>query len=192
MELPFVIPAPLPNNPQGSWFLARSADCERLMIIFTAYGKGAALEEPDEDIPYAANGSTLSLSSAGRVYVFEQDSSWAGPIGEHFWRKVNSLGDNSLFLGLNYPIIDNLMKNRKCQAPDGTLFPFMRKNCVYTAYRWFRGTQRPQIRRYNLQPNEGELVGVISLPKDGWDAVRQAAIWFMPSLDVVGSLLLDS
>jgi hypothetical protein len=65
----------------------------------------------------------------------------------------------------------------------------MRKNCVYTAYRKFLHNQYPKILRCNLQPDEGETVGVISLPKDGWDSVRQAAMWFKPALNIARSVL---
>ena len=35
-------------------------------------------------------------------YVYEQDTSLLGPLGFFSWRRVNSLGSHSLFLGLNY------------------------------------------------------------------------------------------
>ena len=37
-------------------------------------------------------------------YVYEQDTSLLGPSGFFSWRRVNSLGSHSQFLGLNYPI----------------------------------------------------------------------------------------
>ena len=37
-------------------------------------------------------------------YVYEQDTSLLGPLGFFSWKRVNSLGSHSLFLGLNYPI----------------------------------------------------------------------------------------
>ena len=37
-------------------------------------------------------------------YVYEQDTSLLGPLGFFSWRRVNSLGSHSLFLGLNYLI----------------------------------------------------------------------------------------
>ena len=37
-------------------------------------------------------------------YVYEQDTSLLGTLGFFSWRRVNSLGSHSLFLGLNYPI----------------------------------------------------------------------------------------
>ena len=105
-------------------------------------------------------------------------------------RQVRSLGDHSLFLGLNYPIIDNL-RIRGCLTPDGALTPFMRKNCVYKSYRWFCGTQYPYILCYNLQPEVGELVGAIKIPTYVWDSVRQAAMWFKPCLGNIGLFRSD-
>lgn len=71
------------------------------------------------------------------------------------------------------------MKKHGCKTPHGTLFPFMtKKMCVHNI----------QIKHCNLQPTEGKTMAVISLPKDGLNCVRLVAIWFRPSLGVVGSL----
>ncbi|KAK1609790.1 hypothetical protein QYE76_033463 [Lolium multiflorum] len=133
----FVIPPPVVDDQQYAWFLAPTADGKRLMIILTVNNIGIANAEVPHDIPYAANGLQLRQYPPVATYVFEQDPISlfvAARAGDFHWRQVNSLGDHSLFLGLNYPIIANL-KKRESKAPDGTLVPFMRKNCVYTAYR---------------------------------------------------------
>ena len=122
------------------------------------------------------------------TYVFERDPIYTSPPGDLVSTQLNSLGDHSLFLGLNYPIMDNL-KKREANAPDGTLVPFMRKNCAYTAYRRFLCNQYPNILRCNRQPDGGETVGVISLPGDGWASVPQASMWFKPGLDSAHSVL---
>ncbi|KAK1667973.1 hypothetical protein QYE76_056132 [Lolium multiflorum] len=166
----FVIPPPVVDDQQYAWFLAPTADGKRLMIILTVNNIGIANAEVPPDIPYAANGLQLRQYPPVATYVFEQDPISlfvAARAGDFHWRQVNSLGDHSLFLGLNYPIIANL-KKRESKAPDGTLVPFMRKNCVYTAYRKYLHNQYPKILRCNLQPDEGETVGVISLPRDSW------------------------
>ncbi|KAK1632094.1 hypothetical protein QYE76_006409 [Lolium multiflorum] len=188
LMLPFVIPPPVVDDQQYAWFLAPSADGKRLMIILTVNKIGIANAEVPPDIPYAANGLQLRQYPPVATYVFELDPLSTARAGDFLWRQVNSLSDHSLFLGLNYPIIANL-KKRESKAPDGTLVPFMRKNCVYTAYRNIRYNQYPKILRCNLQPDEGETVGVISLPKDGWDSVRQAAMWFKPALNIARSVL---
>jgi hypothetical protein len=141
------------------------------MIIHTVYEIGVADSKDRPDTPCALNGLNLHQYPAGDVYVFEQDPCSDGPVGFVVWKQVNSLGDHSLFLGLNYPITVNL-KICDFQAPNGTLVPFMRKNCMYTSYRWFCKTGSPHIMRFNLQASEDELVGAISLPRDGWNCVR--------------------
>jgi hypothetical protein len=120
------------------------------------YDLGVAHGKDCPDTPYSHNGLNLHQ--------------YHGPTGFVVWKQVNSLGDHSVFLGLNYLITVNL-KICDCQAPDGTLVPFMRKNCVYTSYRRFRKTVSPHIMRFNLQANEDELVGAISLPRDGWNCI---------------------
>jgi hypothetical protein len=44
------------------------------------------------------------------------------------WFIIDSLGENSLFLGLNYPM---MVKGNP--AADGTTLPFMRNNCIFTS-----------------------------------------------------------
>ncbi|KAK1651793.1 hypothetical protein QYE76_069598 [Lolium multiflorum] len=153
LMLPFVIPPPVVDDQQYAWFLAPSADGKRLMIILTVNKIGIANAEVPPDIPYAANGLQLRQYPPVATYVFELDPLSTARAGDFLWRQVNSLSDHSLFLGLNYPIIANL-KKRESKAPDGTLVPFMRKNCVYTAYRNIRYNQYPKILRCNLQPDE--------------------------------------
>ncbi|KAK1680467.1 hypothetical protein QYE76_041315 [Lolium multiflorum] len=155
LMLPFVIPPPVVDDQQYAWFLAPSADGKRLMIILTVNKIGIANAEVPPDIPYAANGLQLRQYPPVATYVFELDPLSTARAGDFLWRQVNSLSDHSLFLGLNYPIIANL-KKRESKAPDGTLVPFMRKNCVYTAYRNIRYNQYPKILRCNLQPDEDD------------------------------------
>ena len=162
--LPSVIPPPVVDDQQYAWFLAPSADGKRLMIILTVNKIGIANAEVPPDIPYAANGLQLRQYPPVATYVFELDPLSTARAGDFLWRQVNSLSDHSLFLGLNYPIIANL-KKRESKAPDGTLVPFMRKNC---AYRRFLCNQHPNILRCNRQPDGGETVGVISLPGGCW------------------------
>ena len=45
------------------------------------------------------------------------------------WFSIDSLGENSLFLGQNYP----MMVKGDPAAVDTTLQPFMRRNCIYTS-----------------------------------------------------------
>jgi hypothetical protein len=119
------------------------------MIIHTVYYIRVSHGKDRPNTPYALNGLNLHQYPAGDVYVFEQEPCPDRPAGFVVWKQVNSLGDHSVFLGLNYPITVNL-KICDYQDPDGTLFPFMRKNCLYTSYRRFRKIVSPRIMRFNL------------------------------------------
>ncbi|KAK1585289.1 hypothetical protein QYE76_018005 [Lolium multiflorum] len=176
----FVIPPPVVDDQQYAWFLAPTADGKRLMIILTVNNIGIANAEVPHDIPYAANGLQLRQYPPVATYVFEQDPISlfvAARAGDFHWRQVNSLGDHSLFLGLNYPIIANL-KKRESKAPDGTLVPFMRKNCVYTAYRKYLHNQYPKILRCNLQPDEGIAMNEVRKKLFTISLSGKAAHWY--------------
>ena len=97
--LPFVITPPLPKIGKHNWFLARSDNGKRLMIIRThepekLYCKNPIVYKHHEIREYPDSG----------CYVYEQDTSLLGPAGFLSWRRVKSLGSYSLFLGLNYPL----------------------------------------------------------------------------------------
>ena len=62
--------------------------------------------------------------------VFEQDPSFSGPSGIFDWRLVSSLGTRSLFVGLNYPINQEITDGKD---HDGSAVSFIRQNYVYTA-----------------------------------------------------------
>ena len=53
-----------------------------------------------------------------------------GPLGFFSWRRVNSLGSHSLFLGINYPINQEITVGKDL---DGREALFAMENCVYTA-----------------------------------------------------------
>ena len=67
------------------------------------------------------------------------------------WFSIDSLGENSLFLGQNYP----MMVKGDPAAVDTMLLPFMRSNCIYTSdiamvpYRGYPN-MRPNIGRFSL------------------------------------------
>ena len=64
---------------------------------------------------------------------------------------IDSLGENSLFLGQNYP----MMVKGNPAAVDTMLLPFMRSNCIYNSdiamvpYRGYHN-MRPDIGRFSL------------------------------------------
>ena len=49
-------------------------------------------------------------------YVYEQYTSLSGHLGFFSWRQVNSLGSHSLFLGLNYPINQEITVGKALMA----------------------------------------------------------------------------
>ena len=60
--------------------------------------------------------------------VFGMDTSVLAPTPSPSYR-IDSLGENSLFLGQNYP----MMVKGDPTAVDTMLLPFMRSNCIYTS-----------------------------------------------------------
>ena len=89
--LPFVITPPLPKTGKHNWFLARSDDKKRLMIIRThepekLYCKNPTVYKHREIREYPDSG----------CYVYEQDTNFLGPLGFFSWRRVNILGSHSV------------------------------------------------------------------------------------------------
>ena len=115
VSLPFLIPEPFKEKRHGScmWFLARSDDDKWLMIVRT----------------YRT--CCFAGYSHSHCKVFEQDPSFSGPSGIFDWRLVSSLGTCSLFVGLNYPINQEITDGKD---HDGSAISFIRQNYVYTAY----------------------------------------------------------
>jgi hypothetical protein len=60
MELRFVSPPPLVVDPSDAWFLCRSADSKRLMIIHTVYDIGVAHGKDRPDTPVLLMGLTYT------------------------------------------------------------------------------------------------------------------------------------
>ena len=119
---PFVITPPLPKTGKHNWFLARSEDDKRLMIIRThepekLYCKNPTVCKHREIREYPDSG----------CYVYEQDISLLGPSGFLSWRRVNSLGSHSLFLRLNYLINQEITVGKNL---DGREALFAMKNYV--------------------------------------------------------------
>ncbi|KQK14997.2 hypothetical protein BRADI_1g20045v3 [Brachypodium distachyon] len=171
--LPFKIPPPLEEQRPGLWFLARSANEQQLMIIRT-YGSPIGGEV---NIPYLCR--TVCEYAGFGCHIFRRDTSSIRP-GISTWSRVHTLSTHSLFIGINYPMNLHI---REPQDPDNNVFPFMRRNCVYTSYHEFRVDRHsPEIRRFSMQQEEGQLAPGISLPGPGW-FTRKAAMWFKPSLD---------
>ena len=85
--------------------------------------------------------STVKYVSIRTVcYVYEQDTSLLGPLRFFSWRRVNNLGSHSLFLGLNYPITQEITVGKDL---DGREALFAMENCVYTASPRSSGADSP-------------------------------------------------
>ena len=112
-------------------------------------------------------------------YVYEQDTSLLGPLGFFSWRRVNSLGSHSLFLGLNYPINQEITVGKDL---DGREAQIAMENCVYMTSPRSLGANSPNCQRYSLHPKEGENDKGIWIHFDPWmSQLRQAVMWFKPS-----------
>ena len=95
-----------------------------------------------------SHGRTLRTYSNTRCMVFGMDTSVLAPTPSP-WYRIDSLGENSLFLGQNYP----MMVKGDPAAVDTTLLPFMRSNCIYTS----------DITMLPYLPNMGPDIGRFSL-----------------------------
>ena len=123
--------------------------------------------------------------------VFGMDTSVLAPTPSP-WYRIDSLGENSLFLGQNYP----MMVKGDPTAVDTTLLPFMRSNCVYTSDIWvvpYPGTDI--VGRFSL--DDQSCVGLqidngwpvpenhlwfkasISMPRNGWVEVHFIACYLL-------------
>ena len=96
--------------------------------------------------------------------VFGMDTSVLAPTPSP-WYRIDSLGENSLFLGQNYP----MMVKGDPTAVDTTLLPFMRSNCVYTSDIW--------VGRFSL--DDQSYVGLEI--DNGWP-VPENHLWFKASV----------
>ena len=85
-------------------------------------------------------------------FVFKKDPSSVGP-SVFNWRRVYNLGNHSLFLGLNYPIIRPIIDHIFDDDYRATELPFARGNRVYTSYNGFHESPYPEIRRHSLLPD---------------------------------------
>ena len=94
-----------------NWFLARSDDGKRLMIIRTYEPEKLYCKNPNVYMQ-----REIRESPESGCYIYEQDTSLLGPSGFLSWRRVNSLGSHSLFLGLNYPINQEITLARTLMA----------------------------------------------------------------------------
>ena len=130
------------QDPYTQWRLVTYSDGSPLL----ACTQGTADVTKEEFV--VSHGRTLRTYSNTRCMVFGMDTSVLAPTPS-MWFSIDSLGENSLFLGQNYA----MMVKGDPAAVDTTLLPFMRSNCIYTsdiAMLPYHTNMGPDIGRFSL------------------------------------------
>ena len=112
------------QDPYTQWRLATYSDGSPLVLLVCIQGTADVTKEAG----VVSHGCTLWTYSNICCRVFRMDTSVLAPTPSP-WYRIDSLGENSLFLGQNYP----MMVKGDPAAVDTTLLPFMRSNCIYTS-----------------------------------------------------------
>ena len=125
--------------PYTLWRLATNSNGSPLLVCIQPTDNVTAKEAG------VSHGLTLRTYSNTRCMVFGMDTSVLAPTPSP-WYRIDSLGENSLFLGQNYP----MMVKGDPAAVDTTLLPFMRSNCIYTSDIAVVPDTGPDICRFSL------------------------------------------
>ena len=156
------------QNVYTQWRLATNSDGLPLLVCI----------HPTDDVTtkeagVVSHGRTLRTYSNTRCMVFGMDTSVLAPTPSP-WYRIDSLGENSLFLGQNYP----MMVKGDPTAVDTTLLPFMRSNCVYTLDIWVVPYPSTDIvGRFSLDDQS-----CIGLQIDNGWPVLENHLWFKASV----------
>ena len=150
------------------WSLATNSDGSPLLVCI----------QPTDDVTakeagVVSHGRTLRTYSNTCCMVFGMDTSVLAPTPSP-WYRIDSLGENSLFLGQNYP----MMVKGDPTAVDTMLLPFMRSNCVYTSDIWvvpYPGTDI--VGRFSLDDQS-----CVGLQIDNQWPVPENHLWFKASV----------
>ena len=115
------------QSPYTLWRLATNSNGSPLLVCI----------QPTDDVTtkeagVVSHGRTLRTYSNTHCMVFGMDTSVLAPTPSP-WYSIDSLGENSLFLGQNYPMI---VKGDPTAIDTTLTVPFMRSNCVYTSDIW--------------------------------------------------------
>ena len=111
------------QNVYTRWRLATNSDGSPLLVCIQPTDDATAKEAG-----VVSHGRTLRTYSNTCCMLFGMDTSVLEPTPSR-WYSIDSLGENSLFLGQNYL----MMVRGDPTAVDTTLLPFMRSNCIYTS-----------------------------------------------------------
>mgnify|MGYP000277136824 CR=1 FL=1 len=113
------------EDPYTQWRLATYSDGSPLLVCIEG------TTDVTKEAGVVSHGRTLRTYSHTRCMVFRMDSSVLAPTPSP-WHKIDSLGENSLFLGQNYP----MMVKGDPAIVDTTLLPFMRRNEAMYHVNW--------------------------------------------------------
>ena len=119
-----------------------------------------------------SHGRTLRTYSNTRCMVFGMDTSVLAPTPSP-WHRIDSLGENSLFLGPNYP----MMVKGDPAAVDTMLLPFKRSNGIYTSDISVVPYPGPDICRFSLDDQS-----CVGLEIDNRWPVPENHLWFKASV----------
>jgi hypothetical protein len=169
----------------GMWWLARSIDGSRLLLIHTLgiadereYSCKVCHTASDRRVHH---GRTVGNYASGfGCLVFTKDTS---KLNEGIpWEKIDDLGEYSLFLGVNYPI---MLPLGGADVVPGCL---TRRNCVYTLPNeaWLRNSQLSEICRFSLNREDcavgfqtNVLEKTCKTKKDRY--LVKTPLWFIPN-----------
>ena len=157
------------QRPYSIWRLATNSSGSPLLVCI----------QPTDDVTakeagVVSHGRTLRTYSNTRCMVFGMDTSVLEPTPSP-WYRIDSLGENSLFLGQNYPM---MVKGDPTVVDTTLLVPFMRSNCVYTSDIWvvpYPGTDI--VGRFSL--DDQSCVGLQI--DNGWP-ITENHLWFKASV----------
>ena len=156
------------QNLYTQWRLATNSDGSPLLVCIQR-----AEFVTTEGARVVSHGRTLQTYSNTRCMVFRMDTSVLAPTPSP-WFSIDSLGENSLFLGPNYPM---MVKGDRA-AVDTMLLPFMRSNSVYTSDIWVVPCPGTEIVvRFSLDDQSG-----VGLEIDNRWPVLENHLWFKASV----------
>ena len=155
------------QRPYTIWRLATNSDGSPLLVCI----------QPTDDVTakeagVVSHGRTLRTYSNIRCRVFGMDTSVLAPTPSP-WYRIDSLGENSLFLGQNYP----MMVKGDPAAVDTTLLPFMRSNCIYTSDIAVVPYPAPDICRFSLDDQS-----CVGFQIDNRWPIPENHLWFKASV----------
>ena len=152
------------QDPYTQWRLATYSDGSPLLVCIPPIA-----DVTTKEAGVVSHGRTLWTYSNTRCMVFGMDTSVLAPTPSP-WHRINSLGENSLFLGQNYPMM--------VKGDPTVVDTFMRRNCVYTSDIWvvpYPGTDI--VGRFSL--DDQSCVGLQI--DNGWP-VTENHLWFKASV----------